>query len=113
MMLLGTLSAGISTMPCLIGIERDRVIVVAQDDLTRYSWPINAATMDISMRALIISEEGTEVYRFTPDLPDRFRWVMTAALQEASARRVPWWRLRQAPAIRGLRNKLSAQQKAA
>ena len=113
MMLLGTLSAGEATMPCLIGIERNRVIVVAQDDLSRFSWPVDSAMMDASMRSLTLFEDGNEMYRFTPDLPDRFRWVMTAALQEATSRRDPWWRFRKAPTVRELARKLNIDQAAA
>ena len=111
MMLLGTLSVGEDSLPCLIGVERDRVVVVAQDDLSRYSWPIEAFTMAGNLRTLDLGTSKT-TYRFTPDLPDRFRWVMTAALQEAATRRARW-RLRRGPMDRGLADKMRLEAAAA
>ncbi len=111
MMLLGTLSLGQGSLPSLVGIEGRRVIVVSQDDLSRYSWPIEAVSMDGDLRALLLdSPEGT--YRFTPDLTDRFRWVMTAAMQEASSRpsRRRW---RRGLSVRGLAEKLVIEAEAA
>ena len=114
MMLLGRLSNGRGQMPCLIGIERHRVIVIAQDDLTRFSWPVTAATLVEGGTALSLSDQnGTETHRFTPDLPDRFRWVMTPALGEAHGRRGRWWRLRRRPQLAGLASKLSEESAAA
>ena len=107
MMLLGSLSNGASRIPCLIGIERDRVVVVAQDDLMRFSWPVADVDLDGHKTALVLGG-GLETLVFTPEMADRFRWVMTAALQEASARRPRWWRWRKGPATRGLADKLAA-----
>lgn len=106
MMLLGSLSAGRARMPCLIGIQRDRVFIVAQDDLTRYSWPVADVKFDMNQPALILARD--EAMIFTPDMPDRFRWVITAALEEAATRRSGWWRPRKGPSIRGLTSKLAA-----
>lgn len=105
MMLLGSLSAGRVRMPCLIGIQRDRVFIVAQDDLTRYSWPVSDVKFDANQTALILARD--EAMIFTPDMPDRFRWVMTAALEEAATRRSGWWRPRKGRSIRGLTSKLA------
>ena len=111
MMLLGTLSEGDAAMACLIGIERDRLVIVAQDDLTRFSWPVTNAHLDGHKTALVIQSEHRTLL-FKPDMPDRFRWIMTAALQEATTRKSPWWRLRKGPATRGLAAKLVAQSEA-
>lgn len=113
-MLLGTLMSDDGALTCLVGVERTRIVVVAQDDLARFSWPEEQASMDPSMRSLIISGDDQTNYRFVPDLPDRFRWVMTAALQEAHARRDPWWRrIRAGATHRGLGAKLVSEQAAA
>lgn len=112
MMMLGTLSGHGGSLPCLIGIEGSRVIVVAQDDLSRYTWPVGFVAMDQSMRSMSLTA-AEETFIFTPHLKDRFRWVMTAALQEAEGRRIPWWRRRKAPSTRGLSRKLNTVRLAA
>lgn len=111
MKLLGTLHRGARALPCSIGIERDRVVVVAQDDLARFSWPVESASLVLP--AMELASPGLPTYRFVPDLPDRFRWVMTAALQEAMARRRPWWRRRRGPLTRGLDGRLETDSAAA
>ena len=114
MMLLGRLSDGRGQMPCLIGIERHRVIVTAQDDLTRFSWPVtSAALVDGGMVLALSDPGGIETHRFTPDLPDRFRWVMTPALGEAQGRSPRWWRRRRRPQLAGLAAKFTEQSAAA
>ena len=114
MMLLGRLSNGQGQMPCLIGIERYRVIVIAQDDLTRFSWPVAAAALVDAGTALSLSDPtGIETHRFTPDLPDRFRWVMTPALDGAQERPSRWWRPQRRPHLAGLAAKLTEESAAA
>lgn len=113
MMLLGRLHHADASMECLVGVEKTRVVVVAQDDLSRFVWPVDDVRMDPSMRGLILSSGDLE-YQFVPDLPDRFRWVMTAALQEAAAHKTPWWRrVRSAPAPRTVSAKLQRATEAA
>ena len=111
MMLLGRLAGPAGSIECLVGVDKNRVVVVAQDDLSKYSWPIDDVRMASSMRELVLGADAT--YRFTPDLPDRFRWVMTAALQEAEARPTPWWRRRKPANVRGLARKLTPDELAA
>lgn len=114
MMLLGRLSDGRGRMPCLIGIDRHRIVVIAQDDLTRFSWPVAAAALVDGGRALTLSDQhGTETHRFTPDLPDRFCWVMTPALGEAQDRPYRWWRRQRRPQLAGLAAKLTEESAAA
>ena len=106
MKLAGSLSCGAARLPCRLGIERDRIAIVLQQDLARFWFPVSDARLDVNQTALELQAEDQLVI-FTPEMPDRFRWIMTAGLQEAAARRRRWWRFRLGPANTELMQRLA------
>jgi len=112
MMLSGFISSDVGSLSCLIGIERKRVLVVVEDDLTRFWWPVSHVELDETKTGMRLRSEQ-ETFAFVADMPERFRWIMPAALQDALARRSRWWRIHKTSAIGGLSDKLRLESTAA
>jgi hypothetical protein len=112
MMLAGTISSKNGAVAARIGVERDRVVVVTQDDLSRFSWPAPNVELNPAKNGMLLHAGGS-TFVFAAEMGDRFRWIMTAALDDAVRMRPQWWRIRKGPAIEGLVEKIQLSSAAA